>query len=137
MTGQSESLWKPEVKSGAPEDKHFLLRMQTILVTKQANSHQPPFVITLNCNPRIFITRTILDKHCHTTEYNQELKHIFDKLPTMTYRRNTNIRDMIVGASLHKTSELQHNNEIVDHEHIDEASEWKGVYVQATQKGYI
>jgi len=28
MTGQHEPLWKPEVKSGDPEGKHFLLRIR-------------------------------------------------------------------------------------------------------------
>ena len=66
-----------------------------LLENKEKPSTQENLSIVLTFNKTLHNIKNVKDKHWHILFINENLGNVFDKIPFIAYRRNTNLHQLI------------------------------------------
>ena len=82
-------------------DHHFEKVMRVdrkiLLENKEKPSTQENLPLVLTFNKTLPNIKNVIDKHWHILSNNDYLQKVFDKRPFITYRKNTNLHQLIGG----------------------------------------
>ena len=79
------------------------------LANKDKPSTQGNLPLVLTYNKTLPNIKNIIDKHSHISSMNENLLKVFDKIPFIAYRRNTNSFQLIGGNRIFK-NKIVHKN---------------------------
>ena len=101
-------------------DHHFERAMnidrKILLENKEKSSTQGNLLSVLTFNKTLPNIKNVIDKHWNILLYQRKFKKVFDKKPSIAYRRYISLCQLIEGNRIFKkTLNNQHNHDIAHH----------------------